>query len=579
MSVTSLSIVSLTDFHLLTVEAGSRLKGYVNIHLSKPQKDINITLTLAGAYTATWPSSPSHPSGSEQGHVVKYTVVAYDSKQKGTGGVLPGGFHRIPIDINTTDLNGLDLRDLPPSFRYDAKWGKDMQDNVDDKIRVGSFQCMYTLKCNISWASGSKLVRRKTKICQVEVLVITPTRYRAKLLAFPYPSLIGNTLAPGSPRPDLWATPHRIVDKGLVRWSLTVPRRSCMAGDVLDCIVGLGPAPPNMEMDCVKLELSERATFTSPKGGTLVALSGAGEGLLPSASPTRVIAAVRESSWGRQNGCAETDTAAIRTLPIKIPWDASATMDTLFFKSVVVLRLTIRLVHPDGSTETSTIVELPIHIVAPDIRMGRPFPPILPHRKETTTETGISDLTDSAIDMGKEDDDDDMSCTDEQGVRFGAIPGVAPDTVVGTFKVVYPYFARGPEELGVRVGDVVHVSKSFADGWSYCSTTTTSTHPSGLIPTHHLVHFSLDPIPPLLGFTPPRSLPFLDARFLCRCEDRYLLWMEAVKEGVGFVVRPEMARIPEPLRPSNDWKVGGRAPVRACSRCRYLWMQERIESA
>ncbi|KAI9105293.1 hypothetical protein DFS34DRAFT_598850 [Phlyctochytrium arcticum] len=789
MTVKALAIVSPTDFHLLTVEAGQRLRGYINVHLTRDHKDIRLKLIMNGNYTTTWPSAnplvsygtsttsasssgaasdntaapttaadaapsnpesigssssikdPQHyryiPSGSESGDLVNYTTMAYDSLTKGCGGTLPTGYHRIPIDIDTTQLNGVDLSRLPPSFCYDATRGSDVEDRgLTPKLRqakeggkgekdpavaakeeeykakrkYGQFQLRYTLKCIASWAPNSKLVGRKHKEATVEVLVMTPSTDRARLLAFPFPSLIGNIHAPGSPRPDLWVSPHRMIDTGLIRWSLTVPRRSVMAGDVLECVVGLGVPPGDRRVvDSVTVELRERATLDHKKFG-LLALSGGAEGVLPSASPTRILAAVRETSWGAHNGARSgSHEPTIRNLPITIPWDAAPTMqDTKFFRSVVVVRLTIKVrvradaSSPDQSSDpvTCTKVEVPIHIVAPDIRLGKSFPPILNRdpAKERADAERLAKITDSeASDQeGNEESESAFgtspsptgqvaplarkystssssqgsilsaghaSTTSNGGVRSGVIPGVAPDAVVGRFRVLYGYHARHEDELSARPGDIVLVSETNLAGWSHATTVlhadrrvsrglnkATSPPPpskqvSGLIPTHHLIYHPENPVPFMLGFhaatpayaphllsttesgvsTPPsrrlstsssdthassssnpsstRSTVGLSAypipakrrpvyttydwRFLCRCEERYTLGIERLREHEGaygwLVSEPEYALIPSPGRfgsthasPSTSSPLGvaGRAPVTACARCRGAWMDE-----
>ncbi|KAJ3280387.1 hypothetical protein HK104_000704 [Borealophlyctis nickersoniae] len=496
MIVKEIHVLSLTGEKHLSVEAGSVLSGMVAISLQSDAKDLRAVVTLCGTEAVHWPDSLRTGSYTHNAPFVTARTDVYDGRLKGMGGTLPKGTHYIPFTIDTkrVGLRPLNLEDLPHTYRYNAAEGSDIE-----KGSAGSASIRYWLRGVVS--IPGKLTTNPTYVETTTKLTVVPP-LRAKRLGCPFSYLIGNVVAPGSPRTERWPIPLKTLDRRHVRWNLAISRRACLPGDAVDCLV-IAQANPGRAIAHVTISLRETTTFSTATHRK-VPLSD---------PPTRVLAAVRETSLGYSSGVG--DGPILRTIPITIPRDAKATIQTRTLSNIHVLRLSIQL---QDEEEPCTVIELPFTIVQPDFdpMTGRVIPPkairneslgwMEQEEKEKEEEDEqLPTLSPSGSETSEGDGSsldgslsDSVSSSGSFGAKLPSIIRSTPSVIRGRFKATYSFVAKKPDEMDMQAGDAVYVSRSFEDGW--VKARNESTGVTGVVPLHHLQEILEDESRLLLAF-------------------------------------------------------------------------------
>ncbi|KAJ3023720.1 hypothetical protein HKX48_001610 [Thoreauomyces humboldtii] len=438
--ITSLAIVSTADFPSLTVDSGATLVGFINVHVATAQKLAEITLAFIGTYACSWNQSPSGatvyvPSGEEEGTLLDHSISIFHHEKDGP---LEVGFHHIPFAIDTANMGGAHLSLLPTTTHYSAARASNLPLSDSNK---GIFRAVYKLSCTATWGKAPRLGGGRKHLSTTSPVLVSDsprTRCRALTVGSAYPTVLSSIRAPGSiPSPHRLATPQRFIETRprSIRWHATLTRRSCLPGDIVDIAVVVH-APEN-PVSHVTLELRERSIVRSQDFG-VIPLCEAEEGVRLCDPPTRVLAALREECNGKTN-------AAV-WFPLVIPEDAHPTvLNTVIFHLVTTLHIEVHaaasaqpVVVVDGEQQGDAIVgamvviDVPISVVAPDIRAGRPAVPILP---ASAPEPVLK--------------------TSPTGVDVGQLPGVFPPLLHGRSTLIYPVRTR---ETVLRPGDSVFVT-------------------------------------------------------------------------------------------------------------------------
>ncbi|KAI9007067.1 hypothetical protein BC832DRAFT_614347 [Gaertneriomyces semiglobifer] len=581
MTVQSLSLVSPLDFATLSTSLPTPLTGFINIHLSAPLS-VRLVLHFRGTYFCQWSNHTQSlnngvvPSGIDTGTVVKKELVVWD-------GHMEKGYRRLEwiMDMDGVECGG---------FVWDAGRGSDSSSDVplsaDDRRPV--FRLSYTMKCVAAYTGGTVLGTRKEKSVEAEVIIIDPSALRAKMLGNLRPAVFLPISAPGEGRNERWDTPQRMVRKRQdVDFNFVVPRRNVLPGDVLPCVLSILP-PDGLTVTSVTVTLMERVLVLSKTYG-LVSLTPANsvQALRPSSTPTRVLSAVRELNW-KQFG----KEWVVRNLPISVPWDSAPTVETGFFRSAVILRLSVlcqSITDSSGDTEEEILTfDIPIRIVAPDLKAGKIFVPSLQrshslkYRKHARSP--VSPSTPSP----------------PQSPRQRA-------QIMETYRAIYPYTPHQPDEISLIPGDIVQIHKAYRDGFVHASVVPTDpVSPSmpapptkastpvsgpqrapnrkeGIIPLHHLLPHSSPPI--ISSLIPPTSSPHrvaqpLDVTHLCRHEPRSLLLryisgsanpMLSIPDGMGkgILTAPKNALLSVVVR-TRQLGTTGRM-LGCCPKCMSGW--------
>ncbi|KAJ3047517.1 hypothetical protein HK097_011464 [Rhizophlyctis rosea] len=530
MSIKALSIHPEVGGPNITVEAGQPIKGMVKLTLSKPVPDIRVTVTFYGEKQATWleDGDPARPYTVSPKPLITEATTIFDSTVKGKGGVLPAGAHMLPFTIQTESIGfrKVNLNTFPPTYTYDGSAGSDVE-----KAYGGSANIRYSLRCAASYTSGFITSKRVTTTATTDLFVSQAGR--AKRLLYPFPFVTGNVVAPGSPRKEMWPIALRSVDSGEVRWNLSMSRRACLPGDNIECVV---IAQSIVKKAIARVTLSLRETTVYATMLQVVHLSN---------PETRELAVAREHNWSTGLSPDMSSPPIVRTMNLHVPRDCAATLRTQLMSNTHVVRLIIEM---EDESEPCTVVEVPLDVVMPDAgKGGREFVPELPREDSLNFTKGqplsrnpslkslksLKERADSALgdieeplsedgedkENGSEEDEEEGG-KKERGLKIPLL-GETPTVIKGRFRALYAYLPNRPDEISVEQGDIVHIRKSFKDGWAICENETRSS--TGIVPIHHLQFAPENHSPPVVGFPKREDFSAQSAQ-----QDNY-----STKQGTG----------------------------------------------
>jgi len=117
-------------------------------------------------------------------------------------------------------------------------------------------------------------------------------------------------------------------------------------------------------------------------------------------------------------------------------------------------------------------------------------------------------------------------------IRLDATENVAKED---NFRAIYEYQAQNPDEMDLRVGDVVHVTQKHEDGW-WAATSYRLKGKSGMVPGNYLEEIPSGPffLSSITAWIPSHIFYFRLLCFKKKKKDR-LMWVERPKTVFGRI--------------------------------------------
>ncbi|KAI8851015.1 hypothetical protein BC829DRAFT_132664 [Chytridium lagenaria] len=441
---------------MCSIDAGwgeiMQLEGSVRVHLSKHLKDPKINVEFFGESETLWSGerirdpSDKKPSSFGPRRLIKRTIYVSPSPL-----MMPSNVNRfllLPFSISLPEVG------LPPTF-------SDFRGSIT-----------YGIRATISYVEGMRIIRTN-KTVEVPVIVAMPIVVRKSLV------VNQNHL--------LYQEPY---NPEKVMYTLSVPRRAVCIGESVDLQIQVLNMPPGRSVSSVMVALNTMFEFR-------------GKASVPVSLPP--LSKVFDDSW-------ELDHREMMTSN-KLPnWKrsysllaniekAKPTLDSPLISVKHFLRLEIRLV---GQMYPNVSVEIPIVLVPP---WEEPRKLSLAPIDDAAGKEQANASADTSLGPGPRQALTSDSANAAQGTSTETLPSpvakidAIPLNGGKSLQIIMPnqslvctdYDPLMPDELELRVGDIIVLNMVHDDGWAHGTNLTTNE--SGMLPLAVLNRDETIPLP------------------------------------------------------------------------------------